>query len=74
MRTCPSCPPVANFLSIASHSTQSTQPLWPESTCEGVSVLRSHRRAFVSPDPVASRDPVGENEAQRIADACPIFT
>ena len=26
-RTCPSCPPVANFLSIASHSTQSTQPL-----------------------------------------------
>ena len=69
--TCPSCPPVANFLSIASHSTQSTQSLWPESTCEGVSLLRSHRPAFVLPDPVASRHPVGENEAQRIGDVWP---
>ena len=70
-RTCPSCPPVANFLSIASHSTQSTQPLCPDNTCEGVSVSRFHKRAFVSPDPVARREPVGENEAQRIGDVWP---
>jgi len=71
MRTCPSCPPLANLLSIGSHSTQSTHPLWPESVWEGVSVFRSHSRALVSPDPVAKSFPVGENEAQRIGEECP---
>ena len=36
-------------------------------------MLRSQRRAFVSPDPVARRHPVGENEAQRIGEVCPEF-
>src|SRR5258706_236518 len=70
-RTCPSCPPVASFRSRASHSTQRTHPLCPERTCEGVSVSRSHNRAFVSPDPVASRFPVGENAAQRMGELWP---
>ena len=39
--------------------------------CEGVSVNKSHRRALQSPDPVASRLPVGENDAQRIGDVWP---
>ena len=56
---------------MASHSTQRTQPLWPESVCEGVSVKRSHKRAFVSPDPVAIKLPVGEKDAQSIGDVCP---
>lgn len=63
-RTWPSCPPLASFLSRASHSTQSTQPLWPDRTCDGSSVLRSHRRALLSPEPVASIPPVGEKDAQ----------
>ena len=70
-RTCPSCPPVASFRSRASHSTQRTHPLCPERMCEGVSVSRSHNRAFVSPDPVASRFPVGENAAQRMGELWP---
>ena len=70
-RTCPSCPPLANFLSIGSHSTQRTHPLWPESVCEGVSVFKSHNRALVSPEPVAKSFPVGEKEAQRIGEECP---
>ena len=36
-------------------------------------MLRSQSRAFVSPDPVARRHPVGENEAQRIGEVCPEF-
>lgn len=63
-----SCPPVASFRSRASHSTHSTHPLWPESVCEGVSVNRSHKRALVSPEPVARRFPVGEKDAHRIGD------
>ena len=66
--TCPSCPPVASFLSIASHSTQRTQPLWPDNTWDGVSVNRSHNLALQSPEPVARRLPVGENEAHRIGE------
>lgn len=69
--TCPSCPPVASFLSIASHSTQSTHPLCPDKTCDGVSVNRSHNRAVQSPDPVARRLPVGENDAHSMGDVCP---
>ena len=42
--------------------------MWPESVCDGVSVNRSHKRAFVSPEPVARRFPVGENDAQRMGD------
>jgi hypothetical protein len=63
-----SCPPVANLRSRASHSTHRTHPLWPESVCEGVSVNRSHKRALVSPEPVARRFPVGEKDAQSIGD------
>ena len=63
-----SCPPVANFRSRASHSTHRTHPLCPDSVCEGVSVNRSHKRALVSPEPVARRFPVGEKDAQRIGD------
>lgn len=70
-RTCPSCPPVASFLSMPSHSTHRTQPLCPESVCDGVSVYRSHRRAVQSPEPVARRFPVGENAAQRIGELWP---
>lgn len=70
-RTCPSCPPVANFLSIASHSVHSTQPLCPDSTCDGVSVNKSHKRALQSPEPVARRLPVGENDAHRMGEVCP---
>lgn len=66
--TCPSWPPVASFLSIASHSAQSTQPLWPDNTCDGVSVNRSHNLALQSPEPVARRFPVGENEAHNIGE------
>ncbi len=70
-RTWPSCPPVASFLSIASHSTQRTRPLWPESTCDGVSVFKSHSRAFVSLEPMARKFLVNENEVQRMGKVCP---
>lgn len=63
-----SCPPVASFRSRASHSTHRTQSLCPESVCEGVSVNKSHKRALASPEPVARRFPVGENDAQSIGD------
>ena len=66
-----SCPPVASFLSIGSHSVQRTQPTWPDRTCDGVSVLRSHSRAVASPDPVANKFPVGENDAHKIGALCP---
>ena len=66
--TWPSCPPVANFRSRASHSTHRTELLWPGSVCDGVSVNRSHKRAVASPEPVARRFPVGEKDAQRIRD------
>jgi hypothetical protein len=71
--TCPSCPPVASFRSMASHSTHNTHPLCPASVWDGVSVSRLHSRAVVSPDPVARKFPVGEKEAHKIGDACPIF-
>ncbi len=70
-RTWPSCPPVASFLSIASHSTQRTKPLWPESMCDGVSVFESHSRAFVSLEPMARKFLVNENEVQRMGKVCP---
>ena len=38
----------------------------PESVGPGVSVSRSQRRAVQSPEPVASREPVGEKEAHRM--------
>lgn len=66
-----SCPPVANFRSKASHSTHRTHPLCPDSVCEGVSVNKSHKRALVSPEPVARRFPVGEKDAQSIGDEWP---
>src|SRR6266403_1801041 len=40
----------------------------PDNVCEGVSVNRSHKRAVASPEPVARRFPVGENDAQSIGD------
>lgn len=67
-RTVLSMLPVATVRSIPSHSTHSNHPVWPASVYLGVSVSRSHRRQVLSPDPVASIFPVGENEAQRIGE------
>ena len=36
-------------------------------------MLRSHKRTLVSPEPVARRLPVGENEAHNMGDVCPVI-
>ena len=41
----------------------------PVNVAFGSSVDKSHSRAVLSPDPVASRLPVGENDAHKIG--CP---
>jgi len=46
--------------------------VWPASVAEGVSESRFHRRHVLSPEPVARKRPVGENEAQRIGEAWPV--
>jgi hypothetical protein len=63
--------PVATVLSMPSHSTQSSQPVWPVRVETGVSVSKFHRRQVLSPEPVARSFPVGEKEAQRMGEACP---
>lgn len=64
--------PVATILSIPSHSTHNNQPVCPVRVDWGVSVSRFHNLQVLSPEPVASSRPVGENEAQRMGDACPV--
>lgn len=74
IRTLLSIDPVATVDSYPSHSTQRIQPVWPVKVDLGNSVDRSHILAVLSPEPVASKLPVGEKDAQRIGCPCPTFT
>lgn len=62
---------LASFLLSGDHATHSTHCLWPVHVYRGVSVVKSHKRMVVSPEPLARCLPSGLKWIETTASAWP---